>query len=266
MLPKQKITNFSDSSSLKDLSGHKQVVLCYGHFNTIHPGHIRYLIENQKLFRVSRLLDQSLSEEVETQVIERLRELAPKLDGILVSDFVYGVITDRILEVLQELTEVHGLKLFGDLQCSTQVGNVSKFQNFHLLTPTEKEARVALGNRDDGIEQIANSMIISTNSRNLLVKMGAEGFIAYGNEDKGFINRQHFPALYPNPIDVTGAGDSLLACLAVSLCSGNTLMVSAALGACMASLVVQTVGNQPVHNEYLQQLLVQQFPPTPIQN
>ena len=88
---------------------------------------IRYMVENQKLFRVSRLQEHSLSTEVEAKVIERLRELAPKLDGILVSDFVYGVITENILTVLQELKREYGLKLFGDLQCSSQVGNVSKF-------------------------------------------------------------------------------------------------------------------------------------------
>ena len=84
--------------------------------------------------------------------------MAPQLDGILVSDFVYGVITENILTVLQELKREYGLKLFGDLQCSSQVGNVAKFQNFDLLTPTEKEARIALGNRDDGIEWVANTL------------------------------------------------------------------------------------------------------------
>ena len=91
---------------------------------------IRYMVESQKLFRVSRLQEHSLSKEVEARVIKHLRKLAPQLDGILVSDFVYGVITENILTVLQELKREFGLKLFGDLQCSSQVGNVSKFQNF----------------------------------------------------------------------------------------------------------------------------------------
>ena len=85
-------------------------------------------------------------------------------------------------------------------------------------------------------------------------------------EKDNFINRQHFPALCPNPIDVTGTGDSLLACIAVSLCAGNPLMESAALGACMASLAVQTVGNLPVRQERIQQLLATRFSPTSIPN
>ena len=100
---------------------------------------IRYMVEKQKLFRVSRLKDHSLSEIVEEQLIERLWDLAPEMDGILISDFVYGVITENILAVLQELKKKYGLKLLGDLQCSSQVGNVGKFQNFDLLTPLRRK-------------------------------------------------------------------------------------------------------------------------------
>ncbi len=220
---------------------------------------MRYMVENQKIFRVSRLRDHSLSEELEEKVIEKLRKLAPGVNGILVSDFAYGVITDRILEELYELKDQHSLKLFGDLQCSSQVGNVSKFKNFDLLTPTEKEARIALGNRDDSVEWVANLLMEMSNTKNLLIKLGGEGFIAYSTEKDRLVNRQHFPALSTNPLDVAGAGDSLLACMAVSMSSGNPPMVSAALGACMASLAVQSLGNLPVRNERLQQMLNEQF-------
>jgi len=218
---------------------------------------IRYIVENQKIFRVSRLQEQSLSSEVEGLVIQQLKALAPQMEGILVSDFVYGVITPRILEVILELAKRHHLKLFGDLQCSSQIGNIGKFKNFHLLTPTEKEARVALNNRDDGVERVANILIQQTRSKNLLIKLGAEGFISYDNNEDGFINRQHFPALSVNPVDVAGAGDSLLALIAVSLCAGNNLMTSSALGACMASLATQTVGNVPVSHLQLEQMIEQ---------
>ena len=80
------------------------------------------------------------------------------------------------------------------------------------------------------------------------MKLGGEGFIAYESEPDGFINRQHFPALSINPVDVSGAGDSLLAALSVGLCSGASLMQSSAIGAGMASLAVEQLGNIPVSN------------------
>ena len=83
------------------------------------------------------------------------------------------------------------------------------------------------------------------------MKLGAEGFIAYATEEDGFINRQHFPALNPSPVDVVGAGDSLLAALSVAICSGSTMMQASALGTVMASLALQTIGNIPVTQKAL---------------
>ena len=53
----------------------------------------RYVVENQKLFRVSRLEDHNLDADVEDQLIAQLQKLAPNAQGIVVSDFVYGVVT-----------------------------------------------------------------------------------------------------------------------------------------------------------------------------
>ena len=89
----------------------------------------------------------------------------------------------------------HNLKIFGDLQCSSQMGSVAKFKNFDLLCPTEREARVALGANDEGVEWLAKNLIRKTASKNLILKLGSEGFIAYGEEKGGFINRQHFPII-----------------------------------------------------------------------
>ncbi|EMJ92085.1 PfkB family carbohydrate kinase [Leptospira alstonii] len=214
---------------------------------------IRYMVENQKLFRVSRLKEHSLSKMIEDQFIEKLRKIAKDYDGILICDFVYGVVTPRILSEIRSIAKENDIRLFGDLQCSSQVGNVAKFEDFDLLCPTEREARIALSNHEDGVEWIANTLLEKTRSKNLLVKLGADGFIAYSNDiPGGFNKKEHFPALVSNPVDVAGAGDSLLAAIATSMCSGATLMEASIIGACMAALAVQTVGNIPVSHQKLE--------------
>ena len=127
---------------------------------------------------------------------------------------------------------------------------ISKFKNFNLLCPTEREARIALGNQDDGIEYVANLLMKNTESTNLIIKLGAEGFIAYRQAgESGFLNRQHFPALSVNPADVAGAGDAMLAAVSVGLTQGLTLMEACAIGCCVAALAVRGVGNRPVRLE-----------------
>lgn len=215
----------------------------------------RYLVENQKLFRVSRLEDHGLDSEVEAQLITKLEQLAPAANGIVVSDFVYGVVTDRLLELLRELAARHGLMLFGDLQCSSQVGSVTRFRNFSLLCPNEREARVALQDKDTGLELLSQRLIATTASERLVMKLGADGFIAYDRNDAGELRSQPFPALCANPVDVTGAGDSLLAVMATGLASGQAMMPTAAVACCIAALAVETMGNTPIGADRLRQQL-----------
>ena len=51
-----------------------------------------------------RLEDHNLDSEVEDKVIEELNRLAPKAGAIIVSDFVYGVITNRVTKACKRVS------------------------------------------------------------------------------------------------------------------------------------------------------------------
>jgi rfaE bifunctional protein kinase chain/domain len=209
---------------------------------------IRYMVENQKLFRVSHLKEHRLAKDIESAVIRNIENSADKLAVIVVSDFVYGVITSRILSTLVAVSKEFDIPLLGDLQCSSQIGNVGKFKDFELLLPTEREARVALNNQDAGVEQIANNLMDQSRAKRLIVKLGGDGLIAYDRSSVANAqDREHFPALSVNPVDVAGAGDALLAAIATGISRNLSLMEAAAVGCCSAALAVETVGNIPVH-------------------
>ena len=88
-----------------------------------------------------------------------MQVLAKSADAIVVSDFVYGVVTERILEAIQSLAKDYGLLLFGDLQCSSQVGAVTRFKNYALLCPNEREARVALQDNISTLELLCQKQL-----------------------------------------------------------------------------------------------------------
>ena len=177
----------------------------------------RYIVESQKLFRVSRLEDHKLSKSIENKVISKLREYANVVDGIVISDFVYGVMTQRIIDEIIALSKKYSLLVFGDLQCSSQVGDITNFKEFALLCPNEKETRIALKDNESGLEKLSQILIEKTKTERLIMKLGADGFIAYDNSAKDLkkLRTQFFPALSVNPVDVAGAGDSLLSVMAV---------------------------------------------------
>ena len=141
--------------------------------------------------------------------------------------------------------------LAGDLQCSSQVGSISKFRNFSLLCPNERELRIALQDKESGLESLSRKLLDLTNTSQLIMKLGSEGFIAYERVGHDKFHTQAFPALSVNPLDVAGAGDSLLSVMACGLSKGESIMTSSALGCCMASIAVETMGNTPVSAEKL---------------
>ncbi len=139
----------------------------------------RYVVDNQKLFRVTRLDQSQLNKNIEEKVILELENSAKNADGIVVSDFVYGVITPRIINKVHELANKYNLSLFGDLQCSSQIGSILKFKDFSLLCPNEREARIALHEKDLDLEALSLKIINETNSDKLIMKLGSDGFISY---------------------------------------------------------------------------------------
>ena len=214
---------------------------------------IRYLVENQKMFRVSRLKEHNLNKLIEKKLIKKVNDLSDSIDGILVCDFLYGVITPNLLDAIKQISKKKNIPFYCDLQCSSQLGSILKFSDSALICPTEREARIGIGAKDDGLEWVANQVLNQTNSKNLVMKLGADGFIAYERKPGGFINRQPFPSLSQNPLDVTGAGDSVLAALAVGMSSGASLMESSAIAVRVAAAAVETIGNQPIKLQKLKE-------------
>ena len=87
------------------------------------------------------------------------------------------------------------------------------------------------------------------------MKLGNNGFIAYDRDENNRVISQSFPSLSVNPVDVAGAGDSLLALMAIGLSSNQPMMDTASLACCMASLAVENMGNNPTGSDALKKLL-----------
>ena len=110
------------------------------------------MVENQKLFRVSKLEEQTINKELEYKLKEIIKNLIPKVKGVIISDFNYGVITKNLLEIINELAKDHQIEVFADSQSSSQLGSITKFNDISLLCPNEREARIALQDKFSGLE------------------------------------------------------------------------------------------------------------------
>lgn len=208
----------------------------------------RYLVENQKIFRVSKLDSKEIEKELESKIIENIERISEDINVIVISDFNYGVITERILEEITNLSKKKNITLIGDVQCSSQIGYVTKLKDFDLICANEKEVRIALNDNSSGLETLCRNLINETGIKNLIMKLGSEGIIFYQvNHDK-YVTSQPFPALSSHPIDTAGAGDSLLATMASGISAGVPINISTALSCFVSAISVKRMGNIPISN------------------
>jgi len=146
--------------------------------------------------------------------------------------------------------------MVADSQSSSQIGDIGRFTQMDLLTPTEREARIAMRNNQDGLVVLAELLRERSQSKSILLKMGSEGLLVHNHaEQDNQMVTDKFPALNQNPKDVAGAGDSLLMTSALSIAAGSTIWEAALLGSVAASIQVSRIGNLPLQSDGLKTVL-----------
>jgi len=142
--------------------------------------------------------------------------------------------------------------MVADSQSSSQVGDISRFTGMELVTPTEREARLALRDFNVGLVVLGEQLRAKCGAKNVLVTLGAEGVLVYAPlMHDGSWHTDKLPVFNTAPKDPAGAGDSLLTCSAMALAVGANIWQGAFLGSLAAALQVGRVGNSPLTSEEL---------------
>lgn len=183
-----------------------------------------------------------LPDSLEDQIIQQLRDLAPTVSGIIVADQVQeancGVVTDRVRAALSELGRAYpGLVIAVDSR-----KRIGLFEDV-ILKPNAHEALCATGKeiqapiRRAEVEAAGVALNLRT-ERPVFVTIGPEGILVFVEEGS-----QHVPGMrVTGPIDIVGAGDSVMAGIASALCVGATPAEAALVGNLVASITVQQIG------------------------
>lgn len=205
----------------------------------------RYRAAGKTLLRVSHLRQHAIQREILSKIMEEVEAILPETDLILLSDFNYGCLSSALIGRLTRVGQRQGVNMMADSQASSQLSDITRFQNMKLITPTELEARLALKNRTAGLVIVAEQLRKESRAENVVVTLGSEGLLIHAPKD-GELTTDRLPALNAAPKDVAGAGDSLFACSSLALSAGGSIWQSIYLGSVAAACQVSRVGNSPV--------------------
>lgn len=207
----------------------------------------RYRARSKTLLRVSHLRQHDVSQEIADRLFTAAAPLIAEADLFVFSDFNYGALPQSLVDRLVAECERHNIVMTADSQSSSQVGDISRFKGMGLLTPTEYEARLALRDFSSGLVVLAEKLRDKSQAREVILKLGGEGVLIHASKvNSSELVTDKLPAFNTAPKDVSGAGDSLLICVALALVAGADIWLSAYLGSVAAACQVGRVGNIPM--------------------
>lgn len=210
----------------------------------------RFRALNKTLLRVNHLRQHPVSRDIQEQMLASVEAALPTTDLILFSCFNYGCLPQPLVEAITERALARSVMMSADSQASSQLADISRFANMTLITPTEREARLALNDFESGLAVISERLQDKARAKNLVITLGAEGMLININKEGAFLT-DRLPAFNISPKDVAGAGDSFFTSASMALCVGADIWQSSYLGAMAAALQVSRVGNTPLNTEEL---------------
>jgi rfaE bifunctional protein kinase chain/domain len=215
----------------------------------------RYRANDKTLLRVSHLRQESIPLSLQNKIFEIINNKIKSFDVLIFSDFNYGCLPDNLIDRITSLCKKNKVKMIADCQSSSQIGDISKYKDMELVTPTEREARIGLKNYDDTIVVLANELSKRSRSKNIFLKLGSEGVLVNTTSKKYPHNTDLLPALSESVKDVSGAGDSMLTVSSLVLGLGGNVWEAALLGSIAASLQINRLGNTPLNNKEIKEAL-----------
>lgn len=205
----------------------------------------RFRAHNKTLLRVNHLRQHAISHELVEQMLVAVKAKLDQTDVLLFSDFNYGCLPQPLVDAIVEMASARGILMSADSQASSQLSDVSRFRHMDLITPTEREARLAALDFDSGLSFLCEELCAKAHTKNIVITLGSEGLLVWGAKN-GQYGADRLPAFNTLPKDPAGAGDSLFTSMSLALRAGIDVWQSTYIGALAAACQVSRVGNSPL--------------------
>ena len=209
----------------------------------------RFVAAGQQMLRADRETVASIAPDTARRLCSAALAHLPECAAVLFSDYGKGVLGRRLIAEITEAAGALGKPVIVDPKGS----DYSIYRGADLATPNRRElseaTRMAVGD-EEGIVAAAQVLRRDTDIAAILVTRGAEGMTLVDAD-----GTRHFPAEAREVFDVSGAGDTVAAALAVGLSCGMDMADAARLANAAAGVVVAKAGTATVTYGELMQAL-----------
>ncbi len=182
-----------------------------------------------------------ISNKAEEMILDKLKRLVPVVDAVIIEDQketpTPGVITERVRKLLQHQKDKYPNKIF--IVDSRLRGHL--YRNM-ILKPNEREFVLLYNNLFEKHEMPREALsFIKRYARDVSRKIGAPLFITLSDRGMLYVDKERLatiPAKRVKPLDITGAGDAIIAGLVLSLLATRDPIFSAKFANIVAAISV----------------------------
>ena len=206
----------------------------------------RIVAHHQQVVRFDREQDDPLHDGVTDRLIDAVRARCRTAEALIVSDYEKGAITPRLLEAV--LPEAHGRGI--PVVVDPKPGHWRAYQPITAITPNQSEAARMAGVRvrsEDDLMAAGSTLRETLGCQGVLLTRGEKGMTLLEDGEPPY----SIPATAREVFDVTGAGDTVIAALALCLAAGATLREAALIANAAAGVVVGKLGTATASSEEL---------------
>jgi len=206
----------------------------------------RVLANNQQMLRIDRESRDAISDTSEAALLTMLQECVAQIDLILVSDYLKGVLTPKLLSGIIALGQERGIPVVVD----PKGDDYSKYRNATMLTPNRKEAQIAARlsiHDEESLLKAGENLCRELQLEALLITRSEEGMSLFSRDGR----HSHLATEAREIFDVSGAGDTVLALMGAGLAAGLEMETAAQIANLAAGIVVGKVGTSTVTPEEL---------------
>ena len=214
---------------------------------------------NQQVARIDYERDEDVGGDLARVILARVKRLGADAKTLLVSDYLKGTITRPVIEALLALSrgtkagddnakaEDRSAKALAErvpLVVDPKIPHLAYYAGATLITPNHHEAETATHRRlrtDDDARDVARDFRARAKCEAVLITRGEQGMWLSEAATEGKI-----PAVAREVSDVTGAGDTVVATLALALAAGATITEAAIIANHAAGIVVGKFGSATV--------------------
>jgi D-beta-D-heptose 7-phosphate kinase/D-beta-D-heptose 1-phosphate adenosyltransferase len=197
----------------------------------------RIVAHHQQVVRADREVDDPVPARLEARLLEAVRARLPQCGALVVSDYQKGVVTPGLMRAVRALAARRGVPVLVD----PKVRHFGLYRRVRMVTPNQLEAEQATGiriRRDADLRAAGNRILKVVGCDAVLITRGEQGMALF---ERGRRPLQ-IPTAAREVFDVTGAGDTVIAALALAVCAGAALFEAAALANYAAGVVVGKLG------------------------